>query len=486
MENKAKIEDPCGKKPDGLHMSRQEMLDLASNVTEILVDRIKALPAEDAWDGEFRQELDDLLMKSAPEGGRPAAEVIEQAASGILSLALRHQHPRCFGFVPSSPTWPGVLADFLAAGFNNNICTWLVSSGPSQIELVVIDWVRNWLGYPETSGGLLTSGSSAGSVEAFVAAREAAGHPERATVYMSDQSHYALVRAAMVVGVRLECIRKIPSDESFCLDMEALANAVAEDRAAGFSPILIAANAGTTGTGAVDPLEAMADYCEANSIWFHVDAAYGGFVCVTERGRKLMQGIERADSVTLDAHKWFFQPYEASILMVKDLRTLEDVFGMRPDILQDTIWGANHPNIANRGFQLSRSFRALKIWMSVQTFGMAAFRKSVLNGLELAEQAEAYIRESSYLENLNPVTLSAVCFRFNPSDFELDETAIEKINRTVLARVFWEDNAFISSTLLRNVFALRICIVNHDTTWDDVRETLEVVEKFGTEALESS
>ena len=119
------------------------MLDLASNVTEILVDRTKALPAEDAWDGEFRQELDDLLMKPAPEGGRPAAEVVEQAASGILPLALRHQHPRCFGFVPSSPTWPGVLADFLAAGFNNNICTWLVSSGPSQIELVVIDWVRN-------------------------------------------------------------------------------------------------------------------------------------------------------------------------------------------------------------------------------------------------------------------------------------------------------------------------------------------------------
>ena len=290
----------------------------------------------------------------------------------------------------------------------------------------------------------------------------------------------------MVVGVRHECIRKIPSDENFCLDMDALANAVAEDRAAGFSPILIAANAGTTGTGAVDPLEAMADYCEANSIWFHVDAAYGGFACVTERGRKLMHGIERADSVTLDAHKWFFQPYEAGILMVKDLRTLEDVFGMRPDILQDTVWGANHPNFANRGFQLSRSFRALKIWMSVQTFGMAAFRKSVLNGLELAEQAEAYIRESSKLENLSPVTLSAVCFRFYPSDLELDETAIEKINRTVLARVFWEDNAFMSSTLLRNVFALRICIVNHDTTWDDVRETLEVVEKFGTEALESS
>ena len=188
MENKAKIEDPCGKKPDGLHLSRQEMLDLASNVTEILVDRIENLPSEDAWDGEFRQELDDLLKKPAPEGGRLAAEVIEQAASGILPLAVRVQHPRCFGFVPSSTTWPGVLADFLAAGFNNNICTWLTSSGPSQIELVVLDWIRNWLGYPETAGGLLTSGSSAGSVEAFVAARESAGHPERATVYMSAKA----------------------------------------------------------------------------------------------------------------------------------------------------------------------------------------------------------------------------------------------------------------------------------------------------------
>ena len=200
-----------------------------------------------------------------------------------------------------------------------NTCTWLVASGPSQVELVVIDWLRRWIGYPESAGGLLTSGGSAASLDAFVAARERAGHPERATVYMSDQSHSAQVRAARIVGVRPECIRMVPSDGRFRLDAAALARAVAADRAAGFTPIAVCANAGAGSTGAIDPLEAMADYCEAEGIWLHVDGAYGGFAAVTERGRQLLAGIERADSVGMDAHKWFFQPYEAGCLLVKDV-----------------------------------------------------------------------------------------------------------------------------------------------------------------------
>ena len=180
--------------------------------------------------------LDHQLMAAPPEAGRPPVEVMEQAAREILPLAIRLDHPRCFGFIPSAPTWPGILADFLAAGYNVNACTWLVASGASQIELVVIDWIRRWLGYPDGAGGLLTSGGSAASVDAFVAAREAAGHPERATVYMSDQSHSAHVRAARIVGVRPERIRLLPSDAQFRLDMDLLARAVADDRAARAAP----------------------------------------------------------------------------------------------------------------------------------------------------------------------------------------------------------------------------------------------------------
>ena len=426
------------------------------------------------------------FWKGPPEDGRPAAEVIERAAREVLPLTARNDHPRFFGFIPSSPTWPGVVADFMAAGYHINQCTWLVASGPSQLELVVIDWFRRWIGYPECAGGLFTSGGSAASVDAFVAAREAAGHPERATVYMSDQSHSALSRAAMIVGIRRECIRMVPSDAHFRMDMDALARTVAADRDAGLSPIAVAANAGTASTGAIDRLEETADFCAAEGLWLHVDAAYGGFAVVTEQGKRLLRGIERADSVGLDAHKWFFQPYEAGCLMVKDEGTLKDAFAVRPDILQDTVWGTNHPNFSNLGLQLSRSVRALKVWMSVRTFGMTAFRRAVAKGMELSARAEVHVRASPVLEAMNKAALGIVCFRVNPSDDDVDEEVLDKVNRTVLARMFWDDPAFMSSTLLHGTFALRMCIVNHTTTWDDVRETLEAVERFGREALSKS
>ena len=462
-----------------LTMAPEVMLDLARRTAELLVERIEGLPGEPAWDGEFKQALDHQLMAGAPEQGRPPVEVIEQAAREILPFATRLDHPRCFGFVPSSPTWPGVLADFMASAFNINACTWLVASGPSQVELVVIDWFRRWLGYPEGAGGLLTSGGSAASVDAFVAARDAAGHPERATVYMSDQSHSSQVKAARIVGVRPDRIRLLPSDEQFRLDLGSLARAVADDRAAGFNPIAVCANAGTASTGAIDPLPALADFCEAERMWLHVDAAYGGFAAVTERGRRLLRGIGRADSVGLDPHKWLFQPYEAGALLVKDVRTLEHAFEVHHDILQDTVWGANHPNFSDRNLQLSRSFRALKVWMSIQTFGMAAFRRAVSGGMELAARAQEYVRESQTLELSTPVSLGIVCFRINPSGAGLEEEVVEQINRKVLARIFWEDRAFLSSTLVHGTFALRLCIINHTTTWDDVRETLEAAERFG-------
>ena len=178
-----------------------------------------------------------------------------------------------------------------------------------------------------------------------------------------------------------------------------------------------------------------------------------------------------------------FQPYETGGLLVKDARTLENAFSVHHDILQDTIWGANHPNFSDRGLQLSRSFRALKVWMSIQTFGMAAFRRTVSRGMNLAERAREYTRESSTLELLAPVSLGVVCFRVDPADPAVDEDALDHVNRTVLARVFWEDRALMSSTMVGKTFSLRLCIINHNTTWTDVRETLENIERYGREEL---
>ena len=289
----------------------------------------------------FRQALDAKLKEDPPEDGRPPAEVMEWVAREVLPFATRLDHPRCFAFIPSAPTWPGVLADFMAAGYNFNQSTWLVASGPSAIELVVIDWLKGWIGYPEGAGGLLTSRGSAASVDAFVAVREAAGNPHGATVYMSDQSHSAQVRAARITGVKQEHMRLLPTDERYRLDVEALARAVVEDRAAGLHPSRCAPTPEPAAPGPSirwkpSPISARRRASGSTST---------AFAMVTEKGKELLRGIERTDSVNLDGHKWFFQPYEVGGLLVKDASTLEKAFEVHHDVLQDTILGRQPPEL---------------------------------------------------------------------------------------------------------------------------------------------
>ena len=468
-----------------LEMSPEQMMASAQRAAELVIERIQNLPEEPAWRGGSRSELEAIMREEPPEEGRPSHEVIERAAHEILPIAGRVDHPRFFAFVPSSPAWPGVLADFMAAGHNIFQGTWLGASGPSMLEVVVMDWFRSWIGYPETAGGLFTSGGSAASLDGFVAAREAAGAPMQPSVYMSDQSHTALIRAATIVGVRPESVRMVPTDEHFRLDMNELHSMIVEDQKSGLTPIAICGNAGATNTGAIDPLDEISDYCESEEIWFHVDAAYGGFAILTDRGAGLLKGLERAESIAMDAHKWLFQPFECGCLMVKDIQKLEKAFSVQPDYLQDTQWGRDHPNFGDRGLQLSRSFRALKVWMSVQTFGMAAFRRSIAQGIDLAERAEAYIRESDVLHIANPASLGVVCFRVNSRAVELNNEELEEINKAVQARVIEEGVAMMSSTRLRGLYSLRLCILNHTTTWEDVRYTLAAIEDFGREAINS-
>ena len=300
----------------------------------------------------------------ATRGRRPTA-----CPAGCAPVRNAPRPPALFRFRPLVPTWPGILADFLAAGYNINAVNWLVASGPSRWELVVLEWFRRWLGYPEGAGGIFTSGGSSATLNALVAAREAAGNPERPVVYLSDQTHGAVARAARVVGVAPEHVRALPNRGLLGLDAEALGAAIRQDRSAGLNPIVIAANAGSASTGAVDPLAELADTAAAENLWLHVDAAYGGFAMLTENGKRLLRGIERADSVALDPHKWFFQGYEAGCLLVKDNRTLENSFAVRPDVLQDTVWGAKPPEPGGPQSADEPSIPRAEVWVSVRPSG---------------------------------------------------------------------------------------------------------------------
>lgn len=217
----------------------------------------------------------------------------------------------------------------------------------------------------------------------------------------------------------------------------------------------------------------------------HVDAAYGGFAVLSERGKRLLAGIERADSISLDAHKWLYQPFEAGCLLVKDVIPLVRAFSVNPDYLQDTKLGLEHVNFADRGYQLTRSFRALKVWMSIQTFGLAKFREAIDRTIGFAIEAGALVEQTEGLELLSPPSLGVVCFRYLPAGANWTPERIEKLNEAIQARIIESATAMISSTRLRGIYSLRLCIMSHQTEWGDVRETIELIAEFGRE-LESA
>ncbi len=463
----------------GLEMDAEEMRRLGHLVVDRVVDRWVGLREGAAWEGGSRVELEPLMAENPPEEPRSPDSVLNRALRDVIPRAGRIDHPRFFAFIPSSPTWPSILGEYLATGFNIFQGTWLESAGPSQLELVVMDWFRQWLGLPDTGGGLLTSGGSAANLVALVTAREAAGNPPGAVVYLSDQGHSSLERAARIVGIGPERVRKIATDAAFRMDASALRAAVERDRAAGLHPLVVCGNAGATNTGATDPLEALAAFSREEGLWFHVDGAYGGFAVLTPEGRELFQGLEAADSITLDPHKWLFQPYEAGCLMVRDTGVLEDAFRILPEYLQDIALGEAQVNFADRGVQLTRRFRALKIWMSIQMLGLKAFREAIHGSMALARKAEGYVQGSDSLEMTAPASLGIVCFRYRPREVEMDPEALEALNNAIQEEIVDSGLAMMSSTRLRGTFSLRLAILNYRSTWNDVHSTLRAVEEIG-------
>jgi aromatic-L-amino-acid/L-tryptophan decarboxylase len=462
---------------DGLELDAETMRDLGYQVVDMLVARIAGLDEARAWRGASRAEMESRLREPPPAGPTDFDEIVRRLGADVLPFTGHHDHPRFFGYVPSCPTWPGILGDFLASGINIFQGTWLQSAGASTVELVVLDWFRQWIGYPGQASGILVSGGSQANLTALACAREtkAGGRSQSAVVYVSTQGHSSLTRALRILGFRSEQVRALPVDERFRLRSDALAAAIEQDVQAGRQPFLAVANAGATNTGAIDPLEELAAVCAEAGVWLHVDAAYGGFAVLTERGRRWLAGIDQADSVTLDPHKWLYQPYEAGCLLVRDGPLLSRAFHVMPDYLQDTAVGGVEVNFADRGIQLTRSARALKLWISLQYFGVDAFRAAIDRSLDLAVAAEDRIRSSEELELLSSATLGVVCFRRRPPGME--EGTLERLNTDLDRRLAESGEGMVSSTRIDGRYALRLCVLNHRSGLEDVERVLSWLER---------
>ena len=338
----------------------------------------------------------------------------------------------------------------------------------------VLEWFREWMGLPPGAGGLFTSGGSAANLTAVVAAREKAGDAPALTAYISEQAHSSVGRALRVAGIRGDAVRRIPVGPDLRMRTDRLADAMDRDAEEGRTPFLVVANGGATNTGIVDRLPELAVLARSRGAWFHVDAAYGGFAALTPRGKRLLEGIQDADSVTLDPHKWLFQPYEAGCLLVRDPDDLTRAFRVLAEYLQDTELGLEHVNFGDRGVQLTRSFRALKVWMTVQIHGRKALADAVEAAMTLADHAAHRIRQSAALEVMGEPSMSIVCFRArSPEGHPMSPEALDAWNESIQERVVEEGTAMISSTRIAGRFALRFCILNHRTTRDDVDAVLD-------------
>ena len=455
-----------------LNLSPEEMRTLGYRVVDLLVEHLSELREKPVTRRADRETLESRLRESLPEHGSSAEEVLDQLERDVFSNIMHLDHPRFFAFLPSPGNFVGVMADALASGFNVFAGTWLEASGPAQIELVTIDWLRQACGLPNSAGGLFVSGGTMANITALAVARHVKlGNMARnAVIYCSDQTHSCIDRGLRVLGFRDDQLHRIPSDSLFRLDLSALQRAVAADRGAGRVPFCVVANAGTTNTGAIDPLPALAEFCHQEDLWLHVDGAYGASAILCERGRVLLEGLGQADSLSLDPHKWLFQPYEAATVLVRNARWLRETFHILPEYLEDTQGLEGEVNYSDRGIQMTRGFRALKLWMSLKVFGEAAFGEALDRGFVSAEVAEAAVKTLPGWEVVTPAQMGIVTFRCVPEGMTIDE--VNHLNRRLVGEMITDGYAMMSSTTLRGRTVLRMCTINPRTTEADVQETI--------------
>jgi glutamate/tyrosine decarboxylase-like PLP-dependent enzyme len=465
-------------------LSAEEMRALGYRVIDMIVEHHTTLAEKPATSYRHRDELEALLRETPPTTGSDPLEVLSNVEKNVLSNIMYCTHPRHFAWVPGPSNYVSVLADALVSGVNVCPGTWLESSGPSQIELITTEWLLELCGFPEIGGGVFVSGGSVANLTGLATARQVKldGIMDDAVIYSSSQAHSSNWKNIRILGFRPEQIRLIPVDERLRLDVAALSSAVGEDRRNGKRPFCVIATAGTTNTGTVDPLDAIADLCEQQDLWLHVDGAYGAAAILTERGRRLLAGMERAHSLVLDPHKWLFQPFDIGCCLVRDVRWLEQTFSEHPEYLQDTrdkLDMSREVNFCDRGVQLTRAFRALKLWMSIKVYGLDRFRAAIDHGMSNAERAQGLLEEHEAFEIVTPADLGVVTFRYRPADGR--ERDLDEITRSLFDRIVADGHAMLTTTVINGQTVLRLCTINPRTSEHDIRSTIEMIARMGAE-----
>ena len=430
------------------------------------------------------------LPNAPPTAGESFDAILEDLDRVILPGMTHWNHPAFFAYFSISGSAPGILGELLSAAFNVNAMLWRTSPSATELEEVTLDWLRQMIGLPEAFAGVLYDTASISSLCAIAAAREAAP-PGRLRLYASEQAHSSIEKSAITLGLGRGATRAIATDAEFRMDVAALAAAIAEDRAAGYQPFCVTATVGTTSTTSIDPVPQIADLCEREKLWLHVDAAYGGSAAVLPEMKWILAGAERADSLVMNPHKWLFVPVDLSVLYCRRMEVLKAAFSLVPEYLRTSEDEVR--NYMDYGPQLGRRFRALKLWFVLRYFGTDGIIARLRHHIEIAKEMAAWVDESENFERLAPVPFATVCFRAYPQDLRERVGALgsqaeagaylDLLNERMMEEVNHRGKVFLSHTKLNGRFTLRLAIGNIRTrrehvrlAWDELNAALETLD----------
>lgn len=469
--------------------SAEEIRRVGYRVVDMIAEYLGTLPEKPVFQPVPPDVVGAIVDAPVPERGAAVDAVLDEWVERVAPYPFGNGHPRFYGWVNPPPTPIGIFADALAAAMNPSVAGG--NHAAVYVERAVIDWFRRMVGFPDGAMGLLVSGGSMAALTGLAVARHARagydvrarglqGAPRAMVVYQGAEGHAAYQKSVEMLGIGSDHLRVVASDEAGRIDPRALEAAIVEDVGHGRLPLAVVASAGTVNTGAVDPLDAIADVCERHGAWLHVDGAYGGPAMLSDLHRPLFRGIERADSIALDPHKWLYVPVEAGVVLVRRGEEMRRAFSLVPPYLQtdgSPTGVGGPPWLSEYGFQQTRGFRALKVWMALKHHGTDGYRRAIEHDVALAEHLAELVRADPEMELWEPRGLSIACFRLAPRGFGGDAAALDGLNRRVLEAVQLSGDAFLSGTVLGGRFFLRACIVNPLAREGDVEALLEAVRR---------
>jgi aromatic-L-amino-acid/L-tryptophan decarboxylase len=464
---------PLPPSPFPLELSADVMRAMLQRATDYVVEHIESLPKQPMHGTKGGRKLARLLAAPMPEEGVPFEKLFRTLFHRVIPASLNTASPGYLAYIPGGGIFHAAVADLIADATNRYVGVWIAAPGLVQIEENVIQWFASMLGMPQTAGGILVTGGSLANLVATITARREKLPPDflRGTVYTSEEAHHSVLKAALLAGLLPENVRNIPTDDRFRMDPEKLAQAIQSDRQAGLLPFLIVGNAGTTNTGAVDDLSRLADIAEQENCWLHIDAAYGGFFTLTERGRKTLAGIDRADSVTLDPHKGLFLPYGTGSLIVRNREALRRAHTVPAAYMPPMQHDDGLVDFCELGPELSRDARGLRVWLPFAMHGASVFRDALDEKLNLARFAAEELRKIPGVVIVAEPVLSLLAFRLRRADLAPEDE--DALNRRWMSLVNQKQRVLLTGTTTKGRFLIRMCILSFRTHQDRLEMALE-------------